>query len=79
MLERLLDKTKRNMAKLVRIAAPYYRPNANAADNKPDYFLQQTDDWLVLPYELTGISRAELEAHKPWIMPLLDDLKPGWL
>jgi hypothetical protein len=31
----------------------------------------------VLPYELTGISRAELEAHKPWIVPLLDELKPN--
>jgi hypothetical protein len=44
----------------------------------PDYFLQQTSDWLVLPYELTGINRAELEQHKPWIVPLLDELKPGW-
>ena len=77
-IERLRQKNKRNMSADVRIAAPYYR----AADSKdyppPDYFLQQTRDWLVLPYELTGISRAELEAHKPWILPLLDELKPNW-
>jgi len=77
-IERLREKTKRNMARDVRIAAPYYRPDAVASNPAPEYFLQQTDDWLVLPYELTGISRGELEAHKPWIVPLLDELKPGW-
>ena len=44
----------------------------------PDYFLSQTQDWLVLPYELTGISRAEMARHKPWIVPMLDELKPDW-
>ena len=77
-VERLQQKTKRNMAKDVRIAAPYYRVSAGNPAVAPDFFLQRTDDWLVLPYELTGISRAELEAHKPWVVPLLDDLKPGW-
>ena len=77
-VERLLQKAKRNMAKDVRIAAPYYRAGASNLHPAPDYFLQQSSDWLVLPYELTGISRAELEAHKSWIVPLLDDLKPGW-
>ena len=77
-VDRLQQKTKRNMAKDVRIAAPYYRVSAGNPAVAPDFFLQRTDDWLVLPYELTGISRAELEAHKPWVVPLLDDLKPGW-
>ena len=77
-IERLQQKTKRNMSTEVRIATPYYRTDASKLNPPPDYFLQQTSDWLVLPYELTDISRVELEAHKPWIMPLLDDLKPGW-
>jgi hypothetical protein len=66
------------MAREVRLAVPYYRPVADARNPAPDYFLQQTDEWLVLPYELTGISREEMAAHKPWIVPLLDQLKPGW-
>lgn len=75
---RLREKTKRNMSKDVRIAAPYYRVNPANPASVPEYFLHQTSDWLVLPYELTGISRAEFEAHRPWILPLLDELKPGW-
>jgi len=77
-IERLRAKTKRNMARDLRVAAPYYRPAAERGNPAPEYFLHQTDDWLVLPYELTGMSRDELLAHKSWIVPLLDELKPGW-
>jgi hypoxanthine phosphoribosyltransferase len=77
-IDRLRRQNKRNMANDLRIAAPYYRAVANNDNPPPDYFLQQTDDWLVLPYELTGISRDEMAAHKSWMLPLLDELKPDW-
>ena len=77
-IERLQQKNKRNMSTDVRIAAPYFRTDTGKQDPPPDYFLQQTSDWLVLPYELCDTNRAELEQHKPWIVPLLDDLKPDW-
>ena len=75
-IDRLHRTCKRNMPAEVRVAAPYYRQTD--AGKAPDYYLQQTEDWLVLPYELTGIERDEMLAHKPWIVPLLDELKPGW-
>ena len=77
-VDRLRAQCKRNMAQDLRIAAPYYRPGPDSPQPAPDYFLLQTDDWLVLPYELTGISRAEMAQHKAWIIPLLDELKPDW-
>ena len=77
-IERLREKTRLNMAKDVRTAALYYRASDRESIEPPDYYLQQTDDWLVLPYELIDIGRAEMVAHKPWIVPLLDELKPGW-
>ena len=77
-VDRLRRRCKRNMAKDLRIAAPYYRSVQAGAGPAPDYFLRQTRDWLVLPYELTGISRAEMSAHKAWVLPLLDELKPNW-
>ncbi len=75
---RLREQSKRNMAGDVRIAAPYYRVDPARPNSPPDYFLHQTHDWLVLPYELTGLSRDELLSNKPWIVPVLDELKPGW-
>jgi hypoxanthine phosphoribosyltransferase len=74
-IARLRQTLKRNMPDEVRIAAPWYRPGGGRA---PDYFLHETADWLVLPYELSGLTRDEMVAHKPWIVPLLDELKPGW-
>jgi len=77
-IERLRKTCKRNMPGDVRVAAIYYREAASGRPVEPDYFLEITGDWLVLPYELTGISREEMQTFKPWIVPLLDELKPGW-
>ena len=74
-IERLEAKTRRNMPKDVRIAAPYYRSQSNISHRTPDYYLHEYNEWLVLPYELTGLDDAEIQQHKPWIKPLLDDLK----
>jgi hypothetical protein len=74
-ISRLRQTLKRNMPDEWRIAAPWYRPGGG---REPDFYLHETGDWLVLPYELTGLGRDEIATHKPWIMPLLDELKPGW-
>ncbi len=74
-IERLRRNLRRNMPAELRIAALWYRPGAGRA---PDYYLHETDDWLVLPYELSGLTRDEMSAHKPWMLPLLDRLRPGW-
>jgi hypothetical protein len=60
----------------VRIAVPYYRSQARQTNRAPDYFLHEYDEWLVLPYELTGLSDDEIAANKPWIKLLLDELEP---
>ena len=77
-IQRLNQKLKRNMPEQVRVAAPYFRASTPACESTPDFYLEKTDDWLVLPYEITGVSREEMEQNKPWIVPLLDELKPGW-
>ena len=74
-IDRLQKKTRRNMPADVRIAAPYYRPESGSSRRLPDFFMHQYNEWLVLPYELTGLSEAEISANKPWIKPLLDELE----
>ena len=74
-IARLRRTLRRNMPHEIRIAVPWYRPGGGRA---PDYYLHETADWLVLPYELSGLTRAEAMAHKPWVVPLLDELRPGW-
>ena len=53
----------------IRVAALWYRPGGTA---KPDYHLHETNQWLVLPYELSGLSREEIAEHKPFLVPLLE-------
>ena len=62
--------TKRNMPADVRVAAPWFRPAA-AGRAAPDFFLRETDKWLVLPHELQGLGRAEIALHKPYLLNLL--------
>jgi len=75
-INRLETKSKRNMPRDYRIATPFYKPSFNKTKRKPDYFLHEINDWLVLPYELTGLSKDELEKYKSWTLPILDKISP---
>ena len=74
-INRLEDKLKRNMPEDVRLAMPYYKPSKNKSTLEPDFYLHETDKWLVLPYELTGLSIDEIKDSKAWMLPILDECK----
>jgi hypoxanthine phosphoribosyltransferase len=76
-IRRLESKTKRNMPHDVRIAVPFYKRSQNRTTREPDYYLHETDAWLVLPYEIQGLTREEIAAHKPWLLPVLETCAPG--
>ena len=71
-INRLSRKCKRNMPEEVRVAVPYFKPGKNLSGRKPDYFLHTTEDWLVLPYELQGLTPEEISAHKPEVATMID-------
>ncbi len=58
----------------VRIATPYFKPGKNKTNRVPDYFLHETDHWLVFPHELDGLSQEEIAANKPELQSLMDRL-----
>jgi len=70
-IDRLSSKLKRNMPSQVKVATLWERPSFNQTNIKPDFCLHQTDDWLVFPYELTGLSLEEIQQHKSFVAPLL--------
>mgnify|MGYP000486391127 FL=1 len=74
-INRLEDKLKRNMPQDVRLAMPYYKPSKNKSSRTPDFYLHETDQWLVLPYELTGLSIDEIQTSKAWMIPILEQCK----
>jgi len=75
-INRLKLKTKCNMPRDLRVAAAFYKPASNQSNRIPDYYLHETDKWLVLPYELTGLSKEEIQQKKSWVTPILDTLSP---
>ncbi|MCB1700214.1 MAG: hypoxanthine phosphoribosyltransferase [Pseudomonadales bacterium] len=62
----------------IRVATPYFKPGKNLTGNKPHYYLHQTDDWLVFPHELAGLSPEEMAANKPELAALLPRLAGKW-
>jgi len=74
-LKQLAQKTRRNLPQDIRIATVWYRPSEKTL-RKPEYFIHETTDWLVLPYEMSGFSIEELQANRPGIKDPLERLSP---
>lgn len=64
-LAELSRRCKRNMPLSVRIATVYFKPSRNRTPLRPDFYVRATDDWLVFPHELKGLTREEILANKP--------------
>jgi len=62
-----------SLRKRVTIACPWYKPGNNRTALQPDFYLHETDKWLVFPHEIAGLDRAELEQRKPEIFRILED------
>ena len=60
----------------IRIATPYFKPLKNKTDRKPDYFLHETDEWLVFPHELDGLTIDEMINQKPALEKIIDKIAP---
>jgi hypoxanthine phosphoribosyltransferase len=74
-IKQLTIKTRRNLPHDIRVASVWYRPTDKSL-RAPDYFVHETQDWLVLPYEMSGFSTDELRANRPEMSAILDRLEP---
>ena len=59
----------------IRVATPYFKPSKNRTSRKPDYYLHETDKWLVFPHELEGLSLSEIKANKPEVSALIKHIE----
>ena len=74
-IEQLTRKTRRNLPQDIRVGTVWYRPSEKTL-RVPEYYVHETSDWLVLPYELSGFSIGELTANRPEMAGLLRRLEP---
>lgn len=73
-IDQLARKTRRNLPHDIRVASVWYRPSERTL-RPPDFWIHETAEWLVLPYELNGLSLDELATHKPELEPVMDRLR----
>ena len=76
-LAELAARCRHNMPQVVKIATAYYKPSRNKTRLKPDFFVHETEEWLVFPHEICGLSEDEIRAHKPGADLILRNLKPS--
>lgn len=74
-INQLAKKTRRNLPHDIRIATVWYRPSEKTL-RVPDYYVHETADWLVLPYELSGLTIEEIREHRPELDGIIERLEP---
>ena len=73
LLRELRDRCRHNTPRDIRIATVYWKPARNKTALRPDYYVHQTDEWLVFPHEICGLTEDEIRAHKPQAALILRD------
>jgi len=69
----LEEQCRRNMPEDTRVATVYYKPGKRKTERIPDYYIHETDEWLVFPHELHGLTVDEIAKFKsPQISLLLN-------
>ena len=71
----LQQRLRLNMPTEIRVATPYFKPERNKTGRSPDYYVHEVDEWLVLPYEMQGLSRDEIINNKPSMAHILQELE----
>jgi len=74
-LDTLHAKSRKNTPQDIRVAMPWYKPERNNTKIVPQYYLHETDDWLIFPHEMEGLSREEIFANKKGMKDILSSVK----
>ena len=72
-IDRLQQKARLNTPHDIRVAVPYYKPDRNQTERVPDYYLHETSRWLKYPHSLEGLTREEIERHRPELYAIIRD------
>ena len=74
-LDTLKEKSRKNIPHDIRMAMPWYKPLRNIIDTVPDYYIHETDDWLVFPHEMDGLTEKEIFENKKNLKEILSLVK----
>jgi hypoxanthine phosphoribosyltransferase len=66
-LETIQNLSRRNTPSM-KVATVYYKPGKRKVDITPDFYVHETEKWLVFPHELQGLSEQEIQENKPFAL-----------
>ncbi|MCJ7525020.1 MAG: hypoxanthine phosphoribosyltransferase [Candidatus Aminicenantes bacterium] len=67
--------SRRNTPHDIRVAVVYFKPGNNRTERRPEYYVHETDKWLVFPHELNGLNPEEIALNKPEIALVMQESK----
>ena len=73
-LDTLNERARKNIPHDVSVAMPWYKPERNIIDIVPDYYIHETDDWLVFPHEMDGLTEEEIFTNKKNMKEILSQV-----
>ncbi len=65
LINKLTSRCRKNMPDQVKVATVYYKPSRNKTKLTPDFYVEVTEDWLVFPHEIKGLTAQEIRENKP--------------
>ena len=74
-IRNLSARARKNTPHDIRIATPWYKPTKNVTDIVPHYYIHETDQWLVFPHELQGLTDVEVQTGKADISDIIDNVR----
>ena len=64
LIKEIKKQSRLNTPSDIRVACTWYKPSMCMVDIKPDYYTHQSDEWLVFPHELDGLTKEEITGRK---------------
>ena len=64
LIKAIRKQSRLNTPSDIRVACPWYKPSKNSVDFEPDYYLHESEKWLVFPHELAGLELSEIASGK---------------
>jgi len=74
-IEKISGRARRNTPEQIKVATAYFKPNKNKTQLTPDFYVHETDQWLVFPHEVDGLTREEIREHKPYLDGVIEALE----
>jgi len=70
-LNEIKAKARDNTPTDMRVAVPWFKPGRNETDRVPEYYLHESEDWLVFPHELDALTDDEMKTQRPELQRII--------